>query len=484
MRYREAFSYINSFTNYEREPGMGQDLGLDGLERVRLLMRLLGRPQNSFRSIVIAGTKGKGSVAAMIDSVLREAGHNTGFFTSPHLHTFRERIRFNGAMISPEDMARIVDRIQPIVERIRSLGDHTLLPTTYELAVAIAFLYFEECGVEVTVLEVGLGGRLDAVNIVDPVVSVITSISLDHMSILGDTVAAIAQEKAGIIKQGGRVISAPQSTEAMRVLSSVAAEKHATLTVVGAEVYVGTGHLPEVLLDEEGIPIYQVFTVGFEAEGRTPANKMRIKLPLLGNHQQINAAVALAALRTLPDVRVSDVSQGGIAISREAIFRGFANVQWPGRLEIVHRDPTVIVDGAHNVESMSKLNQAISDLFHGHKAIVVLGISRDKDVEGIVGEIGNWLDSMVEATVERVIITRSRHPRAADPREVAHYAVSRGLTVEIRDTVPKALARASTIAKNISPGNAEPVILVTGSLFVVAEAREHYGLAPDLSEEG
>ncbi len=158
MRYQEAYKYINTFTNYEKVPGLNRDVSADELERVRLLLRLLGRPQNSFKSVVIAGTKGKGSVAAMLDSILREAGHRTALYTSPHLHTFRERIRVDGAMISPEDMARIVEKIEPVVERIRALGDPTLLPTTYELATAIAFTYFQEQQVELAVLEVGLGG--------------------------------------------------------------------------------------------------------------------------------------------------------------------------------------------------------------------------------------------------------------------------------------------------------------------------------------
>jgi len=294
MRYQEAFDYINTFTNYEQVPGLDRDLSVDGLERVRLLLRLLGRPQNSFNSVVVAGSKGKGSVAAMLDSVLREAGHRTAIYTSPHLHTFRERIRVNGTMIPPDDMARITEQIASVVERIKGLGDPTIIPTTYELATAIAFVYFQEQQVEIAVLEVGLGGRLDAVNVVTPLVSVITSISMDHMEVLGDTLAKIAGEKAGIIKPYGRVISAPQSDQAMQVIRRVVEEQHAALVVVGREVYVGTGHLPEVVVDDEGVPIYQTLTIGFEAEEDVPSGKIRIKLPLLGNHQQLNAAVTLA----------------------------------------------------------------------------------------------------------------------------------------------------------------------------------------------
>jgi len=476
MRYQEAYNYINTFTNYEKVPGLTRDLSADELERVRLLLRLLGRPQNSFKSIVIAGTKGKGSVAAMLDSILREAGHRTALYTSPHLHTFRERIRVDGAMISPKDMARIVEKIEPVVESIRALGDPTLLPTTYELATAIAFTYFQEQQVEIAVLEVGLGGRLDAVNVVDPLVSVITPISMDHMQVLGDTLAKIAGEKAGIIKAYGKVVSAPQQEEAMHVINSVADDKRAELMIVGREVYVGTGHLPEVLADDEGVPIYQAFTLGFEAERNTSDAKLRLKLPLLGNHQQVNAAVALGAVRVL--------QERGIDISTTAILSGFANVIWPGRLEVLHRKPIVVGDGAHNVESIAALGQAMSDLFSRHPVIAVLGMSSDKDVAGILAEIRVWIDGISGPKIERLIVTKSGHPRAAEPREVAQQAVALGLTVELKESVHDALARAEGVAGAYKNEDGfDPVIVVTGSLFVVAEARSYYGLAPDLSEE-
>jgi dihydrofolate synthase / folylpolyglutamate synthase len=476
MNYKEAYDYINSFTNFELVPGINYALNMDELTRVDMLMRLLGNPQSSFQSVVIAGTKGKGSVAAMVESALRTAGHKTGLYTSPHLHTFRERIRVGGEMISPDDMGRIVERIKAVVEKVEALGEPTLVPTTYELATAIAFLYFQEKGVEIAVLEVGLGGRLDAVNIARPVVSVITPISMDHTQVLGDTLAQIAEEKAGIIKTGGKVISAPQSEEAIRVIERVAFGKRAQLTVVTQTVYVSTHHLPEVVSDEEGVPIYQVFSLAYEAEGEAPAGRVRLKLPLLGNHQQVNAAVAMAALRTL--------DAAGVKVHQKAIADGFAKVEWPGRLEIVRRNPVVVVDGAHNVESMSKLNQAMYDLFYRRKLIVVLGLSRDKDIEGIIDELGTGGGVALGPRVEKVIVTRSSHPRAAHPTKVAKAARDRGLYVEVREEVPEALATAAGIARAASIGDGnDPVVLVTGSLFIVAEAREHYGLAPDLSVE-
>jgi dihydrofolate synthase / folylpolyglutamate synthase len=476
MRYQEAYDYINTFTNYEKLPGLNSDVSSDELERVRLLLRLLGRPQNNFNSIVIAGTKGKGSVAAMLDSILREAGRRTGFYSSPHLHTFRERIRVGGEMISPADMARLVEKIQPIVEHIKALGDPTLVPTTYELATALAFLYFQENDIEIAVLEVGLGGRFDAVNVVEPLVSVITSISMDHMQVLGDSLTAIAGEKAGIIKPHGKVISAPQQEEAMKVINSVAEDRRAELMIVGREIYVGTGHLPEVLADEQGVPIYQVFTIGFESERGTPGGKMRVRLPLLGSHQQINAAVAMATTRVL--------QEAGIDVNRSAVLEGLAKVHWPGRLEVLRRDPVIIADGAHNVESMAALGQAMNDLFPKRPVIAVIGLSRDKDVHGIMREIRSWSDGLSGPKVDRLIVTRSNHPRAAEPNEVAQQAMALGMTVELRKNTHDALARAQSVANSYAKDeNFEPVVLVTGSLFVVAEARSYCGLAPDLGEE-
>lgn len=477
MRYRDAYNYLTSFTDFERVPGLHADIENDGLERVRLLLRLLGRPQRGFKSIIVAGTNGKGSVAAMLDAVLRQAGYNTGLFTSPHLHTYRERIRVGGEMITTEDVVRLVDKMRPVVERIGFLEDPTLMPTTYELTAALAFLYFQERKVDIAVLEVGLGGRLDAVNVCDPLVSVITSISLDHTQVLGKTVGQIAYEKAGIIKQKGHVVTAPQEPQAMGQINMVAAERQAQVSVVGREIYISTDQLPEIVFDDGGVPLYQVFNVRSEADGEMPRTKMRLTTPLFGSHQQVNATVALATLRLLAKL--------GFAVEPEAIVEGLLKVQWPGRLEVVHRrSPIVVVDGAHNVDSMAKLNQAMAELFHMRRIIVVLGVSQDKDIAGIVQELCAGANSFLGLAIERVIVTRSRHPRAADPHIVAQEVTAQGVAVEEYGELSSALARAEELAQAGSPDeSAGSLVLVTGSLFVVAQAREYYGLAPDLSEE-
>ncbi|MDQ6693930.1 MAG: bifunctional folylpolyglutamate synthase/dihydrofolate synthase [Chloroflexota bacterium] len=477
MNYQDAIDYINSFVDYEKEPGMGRDDGLEGLDRVRLLMRLLGNPQRHFNSIVVAGTNGKGSVSAVMESILRQDGYRTGLYTSPHLHTFRERIRVDGEMISPADLAHYTEVVQEVVSRIIRLMEPSLVPTTYEITTAIAFLHFREVGVDMAVLEVGLGGRLDAVNIVTPVVSVLTAISLDHTRVLGNTIAEIAREKAGIIKDEGNVITAPQVPEAMTVIKQVAAEHRASLAIVGRDPYISGDKLPEMVSDEEGIPIYQSFDIGFKSEVEdVPDSKMRVKLPLLGGHQQINAAIAMAAMRTLNIL--------GMPISGEAVLEGIERVVWPGRMEVIQRDPLVMADGAHNPASMTKLKQAMGELFHRSRLIIVLGLSSDKDIEGFIYELYSWSGSILGLTIEHVIVTRSQHPRAADPGVVLREVERRQLKVEVVDTVPGALLRAEGIARGLSYGGGDrPIVLVTGSLFVVAEAREYFGLKPDLSEE-
>ena len=476
MRYNEAYDYINSFTNYEKAPGIKRDLKEDGLARTRNLMALLGNPHETFRSIVVAGTKGKGSVSAMLDSVLRDARYKVGLFTSPHLHTFRERIRVNGEMIPPADVARLVERIQPVVAQIQAEGDLSKVPTTYELATAIAFLYFQEAAIDLAVLEVGLGGRLDAVNITTPLVSVITSISLDHTEVLGNTIEEIAYEKSGIIKPGISVVTAPQTQQAMAIINYIANHRKANLKVVGREVFLSSGNLPEVRLDEDGVPINQTFTIAYEEGPDAPQTKLRVKLPLMGNHQQINAAVAIATLLEL--------RKTGMNTKPEAVLSGLAHVRWPGRLEVVRRDPLVIVDGAHNADSIAKINQAMHDIFYKQPLIVVFGSLRDKDIKGMVDELGSSVANVFGPQLKKLIITRPNYIRAADPKIAAEAAQARGIEVEVIEDLSSALARAEGFAVEgpNTPATA-PIVLVTGSLYIVAEAREYYGLAPDLSEE-
>jgi len=334
-QYQEALDYLYSFTDYSKLSGYVYSADRFDLDRVRQLLRLLGDPQRSFRAVHVAGTKGKGSTSAMIDSVLRQAGYRTGLYTSPHLHSFCERIQING-----EPIPR--DKVVAGVERLRDVAPQVPEITTFELITALAFYYFGAQQAQWAVLEVGMGGRLDATNVITPQVAVITSISYDHMMYLGDTLGAIAAEKAGIIKPGVPVVSAPQPPEAAEVIARIAGERNAPLTVVGQDWQWQNLHA-----SNQG----QEFTVWQTGDKR----KAMYTLPLLGRHQQVNATTALAA--------VAQLRKHGVDVPEAAAREGLASVQWPGRLEVLGQDPWVIVDGAHNGDSMQKLCTTLKELF-------------------------------------------------------------------------------------------------------------------------
>ncbi|MBI2304835.1 MAG: bifunctional folylpolyglutamate synthase/dihydrofolate synthase [Chloroflexi bacterium] len=443
MDYTAALEYVLSLVDYEKSPRFLFSPQRFPRERMVALLKFLGHPERGRRTIHIAGTKGKGSVAAMMASVLARAGYTTGLYTSPHLHTFRERIQMDGEIISPENMARLVDMIQPAVAAVNAQASLGVV-TTFEVLTALAFLYFEERGVEFQVLEVGMGGRLDATNAVPPAeVAIITSISHDHVGILGDTLEEIAVQKAGIIKEGCPVVSAPQPPEVATVIQRVCQEQKATLVQVGQDV---VWH--RLGGDLEG----QAFVVEGEA------GTYRLWIPLLGEHQLENAAVAVAAVEAL--------RRQGLDTSPAALASGLAEVRWPGRLEVVGRQPLVVVDGAHNDYSAARLREALEQLFPHHPLTLVVGTSMDKNISGIVAELALLGGS--------VVTTRSRHPRAAQPQVLAQEFARHGVTATVGADVPAALAQA------LFDAAPQGVICVTGSLFVVAEAREvMLGLSPE-----
>ena len=329
--YQEALDYLYKFVDYSQTRAFRFSPEKFNLERMRVFLALLGDPHRAYPVIHVAGTKGKGSVSALVASVLREAGHQVGLYTSPHLHDFAERIQVNGKNIPHAELAALVDAIKPFVEQVPDL-------TTFELTTALGFLYFQHSAVDVAVIEVGLGGRLDATNVVQPLVSVITSLSMDHMSILGDTLAKIAAEKAGIIKPGRPVVSSPQKDEALVVLKDVSAHNQAELTQIGRDFFYAPR---ERSLEGQSLfvwPADQQPQVDrfVEAGGRSTWQPLRLTIPLLGYHQVVNAATAYAAIVT--------ACREGLEIPLDAIQRGFASVVWPGRFEVLQKDPPVIVD--------------------------------------------------------------------------------------------------------------------------------------------
>lgn len=433
MTYPEALAYLNQFTNYETLPPYAQAQGNLQLERVSYLLRALGDPQLDRLTVHIAGTKGKGSTAAMMASVLSQAGYRTGLFTSPHLCDFRERVRVDGSPVSEELLAEAVAAVATLADAYHADPLWGRL-TTYELTVLTAFHCFRKAGATAQVLEVGLGGRLDATNVLEaPDLCVITPISYDHMEILGDTLAAIAGEKAGIIKVGVPLVMGPQQPEAREVIARTCAERDALLIDVARDY---RWQRLEHDLDGQWVSV------------STPMGEWELHTPLLGGMQADNLATAVAGLEVL--------SQRGVAIAPDHVVRGLDDVRWPGRLQVVGRSPLTVLDGAHNGASARWLAGAVRyDLPH-QRAIFVVGTAGDKDQEAIAGEL--------TAAAHVIITTRSVSPRATDPEQLAGYY--RGRVADVR--VSAGVAQALTMARDIA--GPEDVIVVTGSLYVVGEA--------------
>lgn len=436
MNYQEALDYIwgqaKGLVNLEKATAPSR--APYTLERMTALMDALGNPQNALRVVHVAGTKGKGSTAAIIEAVLRAAGYHTGFYSSPHLHDPRERLRQNGTMISEETFTTLANRLRP-------LFDSFIGTTTFEALTAMMLLWYAESGVEVAVIEVGLGGRLDATNLVTPLVSVITPLALEHTIILGDTIEEIAFEKAGIIKVGVPVVTATQRPAALEVLRRIANERHAPLTVA-ADEWQGTTR--SVTL--EG----QYFDLQSTAEGEVGYTDLHLRL--LGGHQQQNTIVALAALEKIK----------GILPWQEADLRqGLSTVQWYARVEVVSRHPYVLVDGAHTIESATALRVTLMDVFANQlpPTTLIFGVSADKHPSDILEAFGSL--------GQQIIFTQSKHPRAAPAAELAlQCGFSEGGAI-ITDSVAEALEVA---LQSTTDGD---LIVATGSLFVAAEARAH-----------
>ncbi|MDQ4044333.1 MAG: bifunctional folylpolyglutamate synthase/dihydrofolate synthase [Chloroflexota bacterium] len=438
MNYREAIAWIIERSGYDRgfvaNPFLGDDVAALGLRRTAGILRRLGSPETGFRIIHVAGTKGKGSTSATSATLARGAGLSTGVYATPHLHTFRERILIGDAPIPELEFAAIADLVRPVDRALQAEEPEIGEPTAFEVATAMALLAFARAGVDLAVVEVGMGGRLDATNVVTPDVAAITAISLDHTAILGETLAEIAIEKGGIIKPGRPVVVGPQPAEARAVLKRIAAERGSPLYQSGQDWLAESG---------EG---------GAHLSG--PWGDWReVDLALKGVHQVENAGVALMALWLL---------NPSLLANEDQVRRSLASVRWPGRFERVAAEPAIYVDGAHNVDSIERLVETVAPLVSGNLTII-LGVSRDKDVEGMV--------RVLAPLSPTIIATASHNPRAADPERIAVAASSVSLPVEISTSVADALAHARSLARP------DDLILVTGSLYAVAEAREALGLA-------
>ena len=438
MTFHDALAYLESLTNYERihQPDAMRRIRL---ERMHQLCKRLGSPQRRFRSILVAGTNGKGSICAMIYAILRQAGLRVGLYTSPHLEEVRERIRVNAELskggsdwITREDVAIAIDRVRSVIEDdARVVGKGA--PTYFEVLTAAALWHFSQQAVEVAVLETGLGGRLDATNVVDQAISVFGPIGLDHTDVLGKDLVTIAREKAGIIKPRQAVISAAQQP-AVAALLREAASQH------GCRVLEYGRHLSAKIITHQPHGT-QLGVYGLRGQYDD------LVLPLLGRHQAENAALAIAAVESLSET----------GIPHSAVREGLARVHWPGRLEVVREQPLVVLDGAHNPHAALALRSTLEELWPRRAKHLLIGMSADKPVQQIAEILG--------PLASRVMCTTSRHPRACDPQRLAgHFTPYNHDVAVIPDPIDAYMYLLNT-------SGSDDVIVITGSLFLVGQLR-------------
>jgi len=430
--YKDALNYLDSLINYEKRSDFSYNCRLFNLERMRYILRELDNPHLRLKTIHIAGTKGKGSTAAMIASILTAGGYRAGLYTSPHLISPRERIRIGYRFITEEEFSSSLFQIKSVVEKISYKKEFS--PTFFEVYTSMAFFYFFQKKVDIAVIEVGLGGRLDATNVIEPLVGVITPISFDHTKQLGNEITSIAREKAGIIKPNCKIVVSAQESSVLSLLQKICQERGATLYRVGKDIRFNL---------IQATPRYQRFQVqGLCREYPS------LFLPLAGEHQLWNAATAIAAVELLKDQ--------GFPISPSCIERGLRRADWPGRVQILSQRPTLLVDCAHNGASARALAKFLKKFYPRKKLILILAILKNKDVRAI----GEALCPLAN----QVIITRVNSPRALPPEQIwskikmycSHQPV-------IEKNIESALRRAREIAKK------RGLICITGSVYLVGE---------------
>lgn len=433
MKYSEAVDYLDSKVVLGVKPS---------LDRIQAACELMGNPQDEFDSIQITGTNGKTSVSDMVSGILKECGFKTGLFTSPHLETVRERISVNGRLIHIDQFASEMTDIRPAVQQVEDRTGEKL--TYFELVTALAYHYFRNERVDIAVLEVGMGGRWDSTNVVDSEVAVITNVELDHVSELGDTREKIAFEKAGIINEGAVVITAEGTREILMILAERCKEMGAELKVFGRDFRLDY-HLPYRV---KGEPPAQIISV----RGLEGSDFKDIKLPLLGKHQAVNAACAVAAAQAYTDPRERT--------DPEAFRRALEKSSVPGRLDILSGNPLVVADGAHNVLGADRLAMSLSEEFDYDRLVVVVSILADKDARGILRILG--------AVADELIVTENRSARVISATKLGSYCRMDGIEHKVEPDFPKAMDLARKLA---GPGG---MVCVTGSLFTVSEARIYF----------
>jgi dihydrofolate synthase/folylpolyglutamate synthase len=439
--YDEAVKFLFGFTNYERVVNFDYDSSKLNLRRMAAMLEVLGNPHLGMHAVHIAGTKGKGSTTLMATEILREAGIRVGTYMSPHLVHLEERVLVDGAMIPKDALVRQINILLPHLEACAKSAEPFATPTFFEIFTGIAWNYFRERGVRVAVMEVGLGGRLDSTNVIRPDVCIITNVSFDHMRQLGDTLDKIAAEKAGIIKSGVPVLSAVTDAEALRVVEAKCKEENAPLYLLGREI----------LLEEEG----GGFAVG--VAGRRVSG---LKLRQAGIHQRWNAALAAGAAMLL--------SRKFSGIGESAVRAGLAAVELPGRIEVVHRKPTVIIDGAHNVASLKCLLDTIREDFQYEKLSVVFAVAEDKDIAGMVKYIASCAEEM---RLESVVLTETGSPRACKKERLLSIfeEAFREAGVTVRMSLSGDARALYEEARRAAPG---ALTCFTGSMYLAGKVRE------------
>ncbi len=451
MTYAEALQYLYSFADFERTGAFARDAE-GNLRRMRDLLTSLGNPDQFYQTTHIAGTKGKGSTASLIAAALTASGIPTGLYAQPDLHTFRERIQFDSVPISADQVAALVPEVA-MAEAAQSPADRAQT-ITYELGTALALLAFARARVGHAVVEVGLGGRLDATNVIQPLVGVITSISLDHMAILGATIAAIAGQKAGIIKPGMALVTSARHPDALEVIAVTCAARGVPLTRVGpwesAAEYGYPPASPRRVTDPSDLspPPFLV---------RTPLGERSIQIGLLGAHQRENATAALAALDLL-QTRGVPVTASGIAV-------GMLAARWPGRLEVVGARPWVVIDGAHNVDSMARALEAVADELAYDRLVIVYGVMRDKDAAGICATIATQ-----GARLKTLVMTQIAMGRALPATELAELGTAALATAATQATCVAVPEPGAAFADAIASAGPDDLVLVAGSLYLAGAA--------------
>ena len=461
-RYENALNWIHSTMRF------GSKLGL---ERISRLLEVLGSPHTNMKFVHVAGTNGKGSVTAMVASVLQQSGYRTGMYISPYLEDYRERIMINGKKIPKAKVSDLVEKIKAATEDLVEEGfDH---PTEFEINTAMALMYFAEENCDYVSFEVGLGGRFDATNVVTPVVSVITTIGYDHMEQLGSTLSQISFEKAGIIKPGVPVVTGVCEEEPLAVIKKRASDLGSPLTIVGKVPFadVTWEEIPCEKRPSDAVPIPKGATINVEGPGYSFEN---VHVPLLGKHQELNAALAIAALKqsrvkplrlsVLDDQKVGSAQTVGgenlemlpIALDDQGVGTGIERTVWPGRLEIMHNEPLVILDGAHNPQGAQVLSEFLGEL-RERRIICVYGILGDKSYKEATSSIVPLCDE--------VIVTKPQTPRALDPLVLADEVRRYTEKVWIEENLDRALELA------LDRASSNDVVMCCGSLYLVGPAR-------------